>query len=157
MLQELKKEKHEDCLHWFPSSWHDTIETSLLRNGSAGVLIAINPKSHIKIVKAMKIEAGRCLLLKIKWCDITLHICNVYNKSGGDTSDIEERSQLHNKICNDSRFGTEERPLENLIIGGDWNCIQSQIDKSHPGDYGTQNAIEFADFEASRGLIDWWR
>ena len=129
MLQELKKGKHDDILHWFPASWHDNIKSSLIRDGSAGVLIAVNPKANIKIIKKYEIIPGRLLVLKIKWSDITMHIACLCSKSGGSKEDIAERTEIHNTINTHEAFGAPGKPLENLIIGGDWNCVQYAIDK----------------------------
>ena len=87
---------------------------------SKGVMILINPKYDVEIVKVEKDNNGRFIILDIKINATHLILINIYAPN-----DSSQQVQFFHSI----QQKLENYADENIIIGGDFNCPLSTLDK----------------------------
>ena len=87
---------------------------------SKGVMILLNPKLNYKIEKNTQDKNGRLIIAKLITEDMHFNLVNVYSPN-----DVYQQVLFFN----DLQKQLQEFPLENIIIGGDFNCGLTQCDQ----------------------------
>ena len=89
-------------------------------NHSKGVIILVNPRYQLKVIRSTKDKNGRSIFLKIKLDNQNLVLANVYAPS-----DIPQQIKFY-KDLNQTLRGFSDN---NLIIGRDFNCALTPKDR----------------------------
>ena len=100
---------------------HVSLNLSICHKGGTGILIC--KSLPFEIINEEKSAESRIMSMKIKIYDQFIHLVNVYAHSGSRSS---ERDNL---FKNDLIYYLRNC-LQNTYIGGDWNCVLSERDKS---------------------------
>ena len=87
---------------------------------SKGVMILRNPKYDIDVIKFEKDNHGRLIVLNTKMNGVKLVLMNLYAPN-----DISQQVQFFEKVMNKLSNYADE----NIIIGGDFNCSLTELDK----------------------------
>ena len=89
-------------------------------NHSKGVMILIKPSFDIEIKWSIQDKQGRCIILEAKVYESNFIFVNIHTPN-----DCTHQTIFYKSL--------QERPKEfsneNLIIGGDFNCVLSSLDK----------------------------
>ena len=94
---------------------------NLAVNLKGGTAILINKKLNSKVIYVEMSADSRIISIKLSIYNQTLQILNVYAESGSNTTEREHMFQ------NDLLYYLRNN-LNNVIIGGDWNCVLSRRD-----------------------------
>ena len=127
---------------------------------SAGVGILINPKSNIKSAFVEhEIIPGRAIAITIAWEGVSMTIASVYLTSGA--SEHATRQVELQEIENSLKSLNTNTSSSNIILGGDWNCMEHQIDiKRHPAPkhetYQRKNKEDITRLQKELQLEDWY-
>ena len=113
-------------------------------------MILINPSLDLKVEKCISDKNGRFIILKLLRDNTPLVLVNVYAPN-----DANQQVNFFTKL----NHQLQEFALENIIIGGDFNCPLSQKDKIG-GNPATRKASVIKQIENlcdSHNLCDIWR
>ena len=89
-------------------------------NHSKGVMILIKPSFDIEIKRSIQDKQGRCIILEAKVYESNFIFVNIYAPNDCTHQMIFYKS-LQERL---KKFSNE-----NLVIGGDFNCVLSSLDK----------------------------
>ena len=89
-------------------------------NHSKGVMILIKPSFDIEIKRSVQDKQGRCIILEAKVYESNFIFVNIYAPNDCTHQMIFYKS-LQERL---KKFSNE-----NLVIGGDFNCVLSSLDK----------------------------
>jgi exonuclease III len=123
-----------------------------ISTASSGILILVNNNTEAPITTEFKnIVNGRIGSLKLDYGDQDLYIINVYMPNN-KTQQKETLADLRSTLKTDKNIKNSE-----LIILGDWNFVEDQIDRSpqHSDDRGVTR--EMTKLKTSFELTDGWR
>ena len=102
------------------SEWGGKIFYSHGSNHSKGVMILVNPRYKLEVIKSCKDKNGRFIILETKLDNQHLVLVNIY--APNDTSQqIKFFQELNKTLTNYAD--------NNLIIGGDFNCALTPKDR----------------------------
>ena len=102
------------------AKWGGKIFCSHGTKHSKGVMILSNPKYDIEVEKLERDNHGRLIILDTKMNDTNLVLVNLYAPN-----DLSQQVQFFDRITDKlSKYADE-----NIIIGGDFNCSLTHLDK----------------------------
>ena len=125
------------------SQWPDPSFWSPALGNQGGVAILINKNFSGKISSWCRDSNGRVLSLLVEFNDFRINVVNIYAPAV-----LTERKayfeSLHQYFL----------PAGKVILGGDFNCYESQLDK-----FGGNVSVGkyLADFQKAFNLVDVWR
>ena len=90
-------------------------------NLKGGTAILINKKLNCKVISVDMLANSRIISIKVNLYDQIFNIVNVYAQSGSST--VEREQMFRDEILFYLRNN-----LNNVIVGGDWNCVLSKRD-----------------------------
>lgn len=108
-----------------------------------GVPILINENSDVNVISWLKDSCGRVLSLLVEIANIRLNVVNIYAPV-----DLTDRKIFFDKL-HEFFF-----PSDHVIIGGDFNCYDNELDKFGGN---TSLAKYLSDFKSTFSLVDIWR
>ena len=108
-----------------------------------GVVTLISPNCDSKVISWKKDSHGRVVSLLIRIDDVDFNLVNIYAPTN-----LTDRKNFFDSI-NDFFI-----PASALIIGGDFNCYESSLDK-FGGNVSIRN--EYASILSDFALVDVWR
>ena len=88
--------------------------TALRSNHSKGVMILVNPRYQLQVIRSTKDKNGRSIILEIKLGNQNLVLANVYAPN-----DISQQIKFYQDLNQMLRRFSDS----NSIIGGDFNCV----------------------------------
>ena len=94
---------------------------NLAINLKGGTAILVNKKLNCNVISVEMSADSRIISCKLYIYNQTIQIINVYAESGSSTVERE------NMFQNDLLFYLRHN-LNNVILGGDWNCVLSRRD-----------------------------
>ena len=125
------------------SQWPGTSFWSPAIGKQGGVTILISERFDGKVLSWLKDSGGRILSLLVSYADVTFNVVNIY----APTNPTERRAFFE---CLHEFF----LPADNIILGGDFNCYESDLDKLG----GNVSVAKYlSDFRAAFRLVDVWR
>ena len=102
------------------AEWGGKIFCSHGTKHSKGVMILLNPKYDIEVEKLERDNHGRLIILGTKMNDTNLVLVNLYAPN-----DLSQQVQFFDRTTDKlSKYADE-----NIIIGGDFNCSLTHLDK----------------------------
>ena len=148
MLQETYSDKKTIAM--WESEWGGKIVCNHGTKHSKGVMILINPKYDAEIVSVEKDNNGRLIILDIKINDSNVILINIYAPN-----DSSQQVQFFHSI----QQKLENYADENIIIGGDFNCPLSALDKlgGRAVDYKKSVIDKISQLSTLYSLQDVWR
>ena len=102
------------------AEWGGNIFCSHGTNHSKGVLILLNPKYDMEVEELERDNHGRLIILDTKMNDTNLVLVNLYAPN-----DLSQQVQFFDRITDKLSNSADE----NIIIGGDFNCSLTHLDK----------------------------
>ena len=102
------------------AEWGGKIFCSPGTKHSKGVMILPNPKYDIDVIKFEKDNHGRLIVIDTKMNGANLVLMNLY-----PPNDISQQVQFFENVVNKLSNYADE----NIIIGGDFNCPLTELDK----------------------------
>ena len=143
------QETHVSCVaqaNRIQRKWKGRILWSFGTARSAGVAILFSPNFSGQISKFVQDTEGRILSALVLAHSTTFNLVNIY--APNDTSARKTFfDSLHTYFLSQN----------NQIIGGDFNCIESELDRLKPGaDFAADRRLMSA-FQADLHLVDVWR
>ena len=112
----------EESINIWRSEWGGNIFYSHGSNHSKGVMILVNPRYQLEVIRSIKDKNGRSIILEIKLDNQNLILANVYAPN-----DISEQIKFYQDL-NQTLSGFSDC---NLTIGGDFNCALTPKDKKN--------------------------
>ena len=110
----------EDEIIW-KNEWGGEIFFSHGSRHSKGVCILLHPTVQNKIDYSFSDKAGRIVLITCVLNSLKLSLVNIYAPNS-QSEQLDFLQNLNNCLIDKSEIST-------LIVGGDWNCTLSKIDK----------------------------
>lgn len=110
----------EDEIIW-KNEWGGDIFFSHGSRHSKGVCILLHPTVQNKIDYSFSDKAGRIVLITCVLNSLKLSLVNIYAPNS-QSEQLDFLQNLNNCLIDKSEIST-------LIVGGDWNCTLSKIDK----------------------------
>ena len=110
----------EQSINTWRSEWGRNIFYNHGSNHSKGVMILVNPRYQLEVIRSTKDKNGRSIILEIKLDNQNLVLANVYAPN-----DIQQQIKFYQNL-NQTLRGFSDR---NLIIGGDFNCALTPKDR----------------------------
>ena len=110
----------EDEIIW-ENEWGGEIFFSHGSRHSKGVCILLHPTVQNKIDYSFSDKAGRIVLITCVLNSLKLSLVNIYAPNS-QSEQLDFLQNLNNCLIDKSEIST-------LIVGGDWNCTLSKIDK----------------------------
>ena len=147
-LQETYSDKN--IVATWESEWGGKIFCSHGTKHSKGVMILVNPRLDVKIEKCESDANCRFLILDTKFNDSHLVLVNIY--APNDTiQQIQFLQIIQERLANYAD--------ENIIIGGDFNCSLTPLDKvgGRPMDRRKSVADKISSLSTLYSLQDVWR
>ena len=111
----------KECENVWRAEWGGEIFFSHGTNHSKGALILIDPKITCKVEKQICDKNGRYIILDLVLADLQrIVLVNIYAPN-----DVNQQVSFFKELQEQLREFSEEA----IIIGGDFNCTLSEIDK----------------------------
>ena len=111
----------EDEIIW-KNEWGGEIFFSHGTKHSKGVCILLQPTAQNKIYYSFSDKVGRIVLITCVLNSLKLSLVNIYAPNS-KSEQLEFLQNLNNCLTDKSEIFT-------LIVGGDWNCTLSKMDKT---------------------------
>ena len=132
----------------FSKSWDGKVYHSPTdSNHSRGVCVLVNKNSSCKISDIQNDKEGRKIFLNININNIDYNLVNIYCPSK-----VAERINFLNTLINWTR---EKQTSENLIICGDFNCVDDKNDRVSKLTDRSSDAL--SELKKSLKTVDIWR
>ena len=119
-------------------------------NHSKGVMILVNPRYQLEVIRSIKDKNGRSIILEIKLDNQNLALANVYAPN-----DISQQIKFYQDL-NQTLSGFSDC---NLIIGGDFNCALTPKDRKSVKQRSNKHTVimEIENLCSNFALTDIWR
>jgi len=140
----------EQSINIWRSEWGGNILYNLGSNHSKGVMILVNPRYQLEVIRSTKDKNGRSITLEIKLDNQNLVLANVYAPN-----DIPQQIKFYQDL-NQTLSGFSD---SNLIIGGDFNCALTTKDRKSVKQSSNKHAVinEIGNLCSNFALTDIWR
>ena len=140
----------EQSINIWRSEWGGNILYSHGSNHSKGVMILVNPRYQLEVIRSIKYKNGRSIILDIKLDNQNLVLANVYAPN-----DISQQIKFYQDL-NQTLRGFSEC---NLIIGGDFNCALTPKDRKNVKQRSNKHTVinEIENLCSNFALTDIWR
>ena len=133
----------------FRLGWQGNVFHSFAKsNHSSGVCILMSKDISYELLNVKSDDNGRLLLVNIRINREIISIGNIYSPN-----QVKERCVFFNSLIT---WITEHcMNLEGIIMGGDFNCAPSEIDREYPICKKSAKCLD--DIRASLKIVDVWR
>lgn len=140
-----------DTIGRWETEWGGKIVSSHGSFHSRGVMILFKPRLDVNIEKIASNDHGRCILAEIVIDNTKVVLVNVYAPNDPNQQVVFLRGLSNNLL---SKYGNE-----NLVLGGDFNCVIGSLDKrgGKPVDTRKASIIELKALIKTHNLLDTWR
>ena len=140
-----------DTIGRWESEWGGKIVSSHGLSHSRGVMILFKPRLDVNIEKIASDDHGRYILAEIVIDNTKVVLVNVYAPNDPHQQVVFLRGLSNNLL---SKYGNE-----NLVLGGDFNCVIGTLDKrsGKPVDTKKASTIELKALIKTHNLLDTWR
>ena len=140
----------EQSINIWRSEWGGNIFYSHGSNHSKGVMILVNPRYQLEVIRSIKDKNGRSIILEIKLDNQNLALANVYAPN-----DISQQIKFYQDL-NQTLSGFSDC---NLIIGGDFNCALTPKDRKSVKQHSNKPTVinEIEHLCSNFALTDIWR
>ena len=141
-----------DAIGRWEAEWGGKIVSSHGSSHSRGVMILFKPRLDVNIEKITEDKYGRYILAEIVIDNTKVVLVNFYAPNDPNQQVVFLR-ELSNNILS-SYHGNE-----NLVLGGDFNCVINTSDKrgGKPVDLKKASTIELITLIKIHNLVDSWR
>lgn len=133
------------------TEWGGKIAYSHGSSHSRGVMILFKPRLDVRIEKIKTDNHGRCVLIETAISDTKTVFVNIYAPN-------EPKHQIFflNELSNSF---LKEYINDNVVLGGDFNCVTNSLDKKggKPFDGKKASVLELQTLIKANNLIDSWR
>lgn len=137
MLLSCEKSINDSASCWAgPSFWSPAV------GKQGGIAILINENSDVNVISWLKDSCGHVLSLLVEIANIRLNVVKIYAPV-----DLTDRKIFFDKL-HEFFF-----PSDHVIIGGDFNCYDNELDKFGGN---TSLAKYLSDFKSTFSLVDIW-
>ena len=140
----------EQSINTWRSEWGGNIFYSHGSNHSKCVMILVNPRFQLEVIRSTKEKDGRSIILEIKLDNQNLVLANVYAPN-----DIQQQVKFYQNL-NQTLRGFSDK---NLIIGGDFNCALTPKDRKSVKQGPIKHTVinEIGNLCSNFALTDIWR
>ena len=140
----------EQSINVWRSEWGGNIFYSHGSNHSKGVMILVNPRYQLEVIRSTKDKNGRSIILEIKLDNQNLVLANVYAPN-----DITQQIKFFQEL----NQALNSYPDNNLIIGGDFNCALTPKDRKSAKQGSNKHTVinEIGNLCSNFALTDIWR
>ena len=140
-----------DTIGRWEAEWGGKILSSHGSSHSRGVMILFKPRLDVSIEKITSDDHGRYILAEIVIDNTKIILVNVYAPNETNQQVVFLRELSKNLLSNYDN--------ENLVLGGDFNCVISALDKrgGKPVDIRKASTIELNALIKTHNLLDTWR
>lgn len=143
------QETHVSCKQHadeFERLWHGKCYWAFGANNSAGVAVLFSPSFSGQIIRFVFDSDGRVLSLLIKFGSLNFNLVNIYAPNN-----LSERKvffeRLHDYFISQG----------DLILGGDFNCVDNALDKFHSNEVPSSDKNCLCSLKSDFSLVDVWR